>query len=279
LDESIDAAASLVLVGSLMLALGAYVGSSLAAGRPLLEARVEREAALPIVGRAPMHAVYRALVPLARLLADAGVSANAISVASLAIALVAACAFAAGHFGVAALVASVASLADGLDGLVARLRGTKSRTGQVLDTTIDRYVDALLLGGVVVCVRGDLVLLVVTLAAVVGSFMVSYASSVERELSVTAGLAPMRRAHRLAYLIVGSAAAPFVGPALGGLISKPDRVPVMIAVAAIAIVGNVSAVRRLSAAARVADRREDATSPAAEPAEDAAPNNAPERGP
>jgi CDP-diacylglycerol--glycerol-3-phosphate 3-phosphatidyltransferase len=241
-----------------MLALGAYVGSSLAAGRPLVEARVEREAALPIVGKAPMHAVYRALVPFGRLLVAAKVSANAVSVASLAIAILAAIAFATGHFGVAALVASIASLADGVDGLVARLSGTKSRFGQVLDTTIDRYVDALFLGGILVYVRGELVLLIVTLAAIVGSFMVSYASSVERELSVSGSSAPMRRAHRLAYLIVASASAPFVGHALEGFVTDAHRTPVMLAVAAIAIVGNVSAVRRLFAAARLAGAREDA---------------------
>jgi CDP-diacylglycerol--glycerol-3-phosphate 3-phosphatidyltransferase len=257
-DPSIDGVASLLLVGTLMVALGAYVASSLAAGRPLIEARVEREAALPIVGKAPMHAVYRALVPLGRALVALGVSANAISVASLVIATGAAIAFATGHFGVAALVASIASLADGVDGLVARLSGTKSRFGQVLDTTIDRYVDALFLGGILVYVRGELVLLLVTLAAIVGSFMVSYASSVERELSVSGTSAPMRRAHRLAYLIVASASAPFVGHALSGLVTDAHRAPVMLAVVAIAIVGNVSAIRRLFAAARIAGARENA---------------------
>jgi CDP-diacylglycerol--glycerol-3-phosphate 3-phosphatidyltransferase len=257
-DASIDRVASVLLVGTLMLALGAYVASSLAAGRPLVEARVEREAALPLVGRAPMHAVYRALVPLGRMLVAAGISANAISVASLAIAILAAVAFATGHFGVAALVAAIASLADGVDGLVARLSGTKSRFGQVLDTTIDRYVDALFLGGILIYVRAELVLLIVTLAAIVGSFMVSYASSVERELGVSGGSSPMRRAHRLAYLLVASASAPFVGHALGGVMPEADRAPVMLAVAAIALVGNVSAIRRLFAAARLAGARESA---------------------
>lgn len=258
MGPSIDGAASIVLVSTLMLALGAYVAASLAAGRPLVEARVEREAALPIVGRAPMHAVYRALVPLGRFLVAAGVSANAITVASLAIAIFAAVAFATGHFGVAALLASIASLADGVDGLVARLAGTKSRFGQVLDTTVDRYVDALFLGGILIYVRGELVPLIVTLAAIVGSFMVSYASSVERELSVSAGSAPMRRAHRLAYLIAASASAPFVGRAIEGFVSNAERAPVMLAVAAIAIVGNISAIRRLFAAARIAGARDDA---------------------
>jgi CDP-diacylglycerol--glycerol-3-phosphate 3-phosphatidyltransferase len=257
-NTNVDAAAALVLIGALTVALGTYVVASIAAGRPLLADRVEREAALPIVGRAPMHAVYRALVPFGRTLAALGVSANAISVAALAIAVVAAIAFATGHFGVAALVAAISSLADALDGLVARLSGTKSRVGQVLDTTIDRYVDALFLGGIAMYVREDAVLLATTIAAIVGSFMVSYASSVERELSVQGAPAPMRRAHRLAYLLLASMVAPFVGEVADD--RRMELVPIFVAIGAIAIVGNVSAVRRLLAAARVAAAREAAPS-------------------
>lgn len=258
MNTNVNAAASLVLIGALTVALGTYVVASIAAGRPLLADRVEREAALPLVGKAPMHAVYRALVPFGRMLAALGVSANAISVAALAIAVVAAVSFATGHFGVAALVAAVSSLADALDGLVARLSGTKSRVGQVLDTTIDRYVDALFLGGIAMYVREDAVLLATTIAAIVGSFMVSYASSVERELSVQGAPVPMRRAHRLAYLLLASMIAPFVGEVADD--RRMELVPIFVAIGAIAIVGNVSAVRRLLAAARVAAAREAAPS-------------------
>jgi CDP-diacylglycerol---glycerol-3-phosphate 3-phosphatidyltransferase len=249
--EPIDLASSVILACALTVSLGTYVVSSVAAGRPLLEARVQREAALPLVGRTPMHAVYRALVPLGRALASLGVTANAVSVGSLVIAAAAAVAFATGHFGLAAAIACVASLADGLDGLIARITNTKSRFGQVLDTTIDRFVDALFLGGIAVHVRESVPLLIVTLAAIVGSFMVSYASSVERELGVTGAPGAMRRAHRLVYLIGASALAPLAAHAFDDV---PDAglVPVVVAVSAIAIVGNVSAVRRLLRAARVA---------------------------
>lgn len=256
MNPSVDVAASLALAFALTLALVAHLASSVAAGRLLADARVDREAALPLVGRAPMHAVYRALAPLARGLVSLGVSASAVSVASLFIAALAAVAFATGHFGVAAAVASVAAIADGVDGLVARISGTSSRLGQVLDTTIDRYVDALLLGGLAVFVRHDAVLLVLTLAAIVGSFMVSYASSVERELSVASGPVPMRRAHRLAYLIVAAAVAPLVGSAFGQGGPRAELAPVFVAVGAIAVVGNLSAVRRLVHAAHLAAGRE-----------------------
>lgn len=256
MSSSIDVASSLLLLAGLTLALGAYVIASVAAGRVLRSDRVEREAALPLVGKAPMHAVYRALVPVGSALAALGVSANTVSVSSVVIAAVAAVAFATGHFGLAALIASVSSLADALDGLVARLTGTKSRLGQVLDTTIDRYVDALFLGGIAMYVRLDPFLLALTIAAIVGSFMVSYASSVERELGIDAPPGPMRRAHRLAYLLVASTVAPLVGRALGT--SRAELVPLFIAVGAIAVLGNTSAVRRLLGAGRLATGREQA---------------------
>jgi CDP-diacylglycerol---glycerol-3-phosphate 3-phosphatidyltransferase len=249
---AIDLASSMILACALTVSLGMYVVSSVAAGRPLLEARVQREAALPLVGRTPMHAVYRALVPLGRGLASLGVTANSVSVGSLLVAGVAAVAFATGHFGVAAAIACVASLADGLDGLIARITNTKSRFGQVLDTTIDRFVDALFLGGIAVYVRANVALLVVTLGALVGSFMVSYASSVERELGVTVGPAGMRRAHRLVYLIGAAAIAPLVAHAFGDVLPEAGLVPIFLAVGAIALFGNVSAVRRLLRAARLA---------------------------
>lgn len=216
-----------------------------------------------------MHAVYRALVPLGRALAALGVSASAISVAALGIAALAAVAFATGHLGVAAGLASIAALADGLDGLVARSSGKASRFGQVLDTTIDRYVDALFLGGIALFVRSDVALLALTMAAIVGSFMVSYASSVERELAVVPPPVPMRRAHRLAYLIGGAACAPLVGSALGDRFPHAELVPVILAVFAIALVGNVSAVWRLLHAARVASERES-SGPISEPEPDPA---------
>ena len=258
MDPSIDVASALALASALTLALAAYAITSVAAGHPLVAARVEREVALPLVGRAPMHAVYRPLVPLARALVVRVVSANTVSVSALALAAAAAVAFATGHFGLGAAIACVASLADGLDGLVARLSGTKSRFGQVLDTMIDRYVDALFLGGIAVHVRHEAGLLALTIAALVGSFMVSYASSVERELNVTfaGGPSAMRRVHRLAYIITAAAA----GPLLARAFDEPrvELVPLLLAVGAIAVIGNVSSVRRLLGAARIATARDAA---------------------
>ena len=204
-----------------------------------------------------MHAVYRTLVPVARALVAARVSANTVSYLALGLAVLAAVAFGDGRFGVGAALACAASLADAIDGLVAREGGTQSRFGQVLDTTIDRYVDALFLGGLAVHVRHGVVPLLVVLAAIVGSFMVSYASSLERELGQAGkpkGQAtPMRRAHRLAYLLTGAALGPFALRFAGEGRPYAEAFPMLVAASVIAVFGNVSAVRRALAAARVSD--------------------------
>ncbi|MDB4935681.1 MAG: CDP-diacylglycerol--glycerol-3-phosphate 3-phosphatidyltransferase [Labilithrix sp.] len=212
--------------------------------------RLEREPGLPLFGKAPLEAAYAVAVPLGQGLAALGVTANAVTVASAIIALGAGVFFATGHFGLAAATAIVASLADALDGIVARETGTAGRFGQVLDTTVDRYVEALFVGGIAFFVREDAVLFLVTLAALVGGFMVSYASSVLRELGAPDANAPMRRAHRLVYLLVASVLTAIVQAAFPWESLRVQLAPVVVALGAIAVVGNVSAVSRLLRGAR-----------------------------
>lgn len=264
----------MVLAGVLAGVLGVHIVGSALSGRRLVEERVEREEALPLVGKAPMHAVYRALRPVATVCVALGVSANMVSLASLGLAVAAAVALATGHFGIGAGLASAGALADAVDGLVARLSGTSSKFGKVLDTTIDRYVDALLLGGLAVYVRESVVLLVLCMAAIVGSFMVSYASAVVRELGVADRGFAMRRAHRLAYLLTGAALVPVVQHLLpafqtstwSSTVQAAVRLsPMLFAAAAIAVLGNIAALRRLFAAAAASEdpefKPEDSSGP------------------
>lgn len=253
-NTNIDLACAIALWGILASALVAFAIASLAWGRRGHE-RLAREQGLPLLGKVPMEAVYAAIFPVGRGLARIGVSANAVTITALAIAAAAGVLFGMGHFGAGAAVAVVATLADALDGIVARETRTSNRFGQVLDTTIDRYVDALLFGGIAIYVREDVWLLGVTIAALVGGFMVSYASSVLRELKVDDSGAPMRRAHRVAYLLTAAALVPFADVAFPHAPLALRIAPVVLALAAIAVVGNVSAVSRLLRTARVPDAK------------------------
>ncbi|MBX3208682.1 MAG: CDP-alcohol phosphatidyltransferase family protein [Labilithrix sp.] len=250
-DTNIDLASAIALWGVLASALVAFAVAKLAWGHRG-HARLARERGLPLLGKVPMEAVYAVILPIGRAVGRLGVSANAISVASLLIAAGAGVLFAGGHFGAGASVAAIATLADALDGIVARETRSATRFGQVLDTTIDRYVDALLLGGVAVFVRGEVWLLALSIAALVGSFMVSYASSVLREIGADDSGAPMRRAHRVAYLLGAAALVPFTELALPEAPLALRLAPLVAALGAIALVGNGSAVLRLLRAARLA---------------------------
>ena len=81
---------------------------------------------------------------------------------------------------------------DALDGAVARAMGRKDRFGAVLDSTLDRYADGLIFGALAYYFagRGEQLNLVLALASLMGSFVVSYvrARAGEADLSVKIGL-------------------------------------------------------------------------------------------
>jgi CDP-diacylglycerol--glycerol-3-phosphate 3-phosphatidyltransferase len=80
---------------------------------------------------------------------------------------------------------------DALDGATARAMKRTDRRGAVLDSTLDRYADGFITGGLVFyyATRADLLMLVVALAGGVGTFAVSYirARAGEAGLSVKVG--------------------------------------------------------------------------------------------
>jgi CDP-diacylglycerol--glycerol-3-phosphate 3-phosphatidyltransferase len=213
--------------------------------------RVKRDKGSALFGASAMQMGYWGLDPIGRGLAGIGVTPNAISTSSLALGLAAACALAFGHFGVAAAFAVLSSLCDALDGLVARHTRTASDSGEVLDATIDRYVEFTFLGGLAIYDHERPLRLAAALAAILGSFMVSYATAKAEAMGVEAPRGAMRRPERAAYLTLGAALCPFaaVWTLHGGPVWASEA-PMIAATTLVAVVGNVSAVRRLRAVAR-----------------------------
>jgi hypothetical protein len=80
-NPSLDLYCALLIGASLGLAL-LWNAIAYLMGRPIDASRVARELPLPLVGRAPMVAVYRPIITVGRLLVGAGVPANAVTVAS-----------------------------------------------------------------------------------------------------------------------------------------------------------------------------------------------------
>lgn len=250
------------LVASLSLwALGALV--ALAYGvRALLVgavnyARVDRDGGSALLPTSSMRVGYWALQPIGSLLVRARVAPDTVTLASLALGLCAAVAAATGHFGVAAALLTVSSLGDALDGMVARATGVASRAGEVLDAAADRYQEFAFLAGVAFWLRGDARLLGLTLLALLAAVMVSYATAKAEALQLEVPRGAMRRPERAAYLTLGAALTPLAA-LLAARFHAPwvERAPLVAALALVAVVGNLSAVRRIGAlmrAAQIAD--------------------------
>jgi CDP-diacylglycerol--glycerol-3-phosphate 3-phosphatidyltransferase len=175
------------------------------------------------------------LGPVARWLIRRGVTADAVTLASLALAFGAGVLLATGHFGPAGAVMIVASLGDALDGLMARHSGSASVAGALLDASADRYGELFFLGGIAIRFHESAAILSLTLAAIAGSFMVSYGSAKAEAIGVPVPPGVMRRAERAACLCAGVVLAALFG-----------QVAIVAAVGLVAVVGNLSAIRRLS---------------------------------
>jgi archaetidylinositol phosphate synthase len=143
----------------------------------------------------------------AALLYELGLTPNHVSVLGLVLALVSALAYWKCNLYsplliVAPLLLLISGLFDALDGVIARIYGETTIFGGFFDSILDRYVDAIILSGIIL---GGLTELHWGLIALIGSLLVSYsraraeASGVKME---SVGLA--ERAERILIIVVAS---------------------------------------------------------------------------
>lgn len=251
----IDLASSLALLGLVSLALLAYGVRTVIQGRAHFR-RVEKDGGSALLGEGAMSAGYWALQPVGAALAALGVTPNGVTLGSLALGGAAALALASNHFGVAAALVAVAALGDVLDGMVARVTGLTSEAGAVLDSTADRYQEFVFLAALAIAYRGNAVWLALVLTALLGSMMTSYVSAKAAAVCAEVPRGAMRRPERALYLTVGAGLTPIVAAVSVGRPAWVSHVPMLAALLAVAVIANVSAVRRLVALmATIAARR------------------------
>lgn len=222
------------------------------------EALPERRSS-SLLPQAAVDAALRAIDRIAGFLVACGISANAVTVGSLVLAALAGSALAVGWFGCAAIAGTASALGDALDGAVARRTRSASVGGSLLDASADRYGEFLVLGGLAIHFRDHVAALVLTLGAMVGSFMVSYGSAKAEALRVPVPGGLMRRPERAMCLCAGVAVtAPLSWLAeRGDLPAWTARAPVFAALGLLAFIANASAVARLRRLARMAGRTSD----------------------
>jgi phosphatidylglycerophosphate synthase len=221
------------------------------AGAPNGYRRVTQQGATFFLGLNLMHAGYWMLQPVVRRCTRLGISPAAISWFSLVPALAAASAAATAHWGWAAWFLLTSALLDVLDGAVARAREEPSMAGAMLDSVLDRYAEFIFFAGLIVHYRDLLPAQLAVLAALLGSFLITYSTAKAEALGLTPPRGSMKRSDRLTVLILGTALAPVSAQ----WFEAPDSIyawPVLIAVSLIAVMANISAVFRFRALGRQA---------------------------
>jgi len=186
------------------------------------------------------HYIYRGSVLLGLSLARLGVTPNALTYTSLALAAGAGLAIASGHFGTAAAVIIISGICDILDGVVARASGRISRYGALLDSSVDRLSDGLPLLGVVVVYSAHSWLAVIPAAAMLAGLAVSYVRARAESLGATLPPLFMRRSERLVLLVLSLLFAPI---SLGVGIPSPILLFGVSVLGVLSIVGTIFALR------------------------------------
>jgi CDP-diacylglycerol--glycerol-3-phosphate 3-phosphatidyltransferase len=177
--------------------------------------------------------------PVASALLRLHLRPNQLTVLGLGVSAIAACALSQEWLRTGAVLLAVAGLFDFFDGALARLAGQVTPFGAFLDSVVDRYSDLIVLLGIVLLFdrTGDRRGLLVTLAAIVGTMMVSYTKARAQSIGVPCEIGLMERPERLIGLIAGAAFNVLV--------------PMMIV---LAVLTNVTALQRIFYTRRAAAR-------------------------
>ena len=160
----------------------------------------------------------RVIAPVADLLVRYRVSPNLITTVGTICTMIAGGIFASGHIRTAGWFMGLTALFDVLDGTVARRTGRSTTFGAFYDSTLDRVADGFVLGGLAMfygvnAVHRSPVMLGITLAGLIATFLTSYTRARAESLGLDAKVGIMQRPERVALL---SAPQAFFGLALDG---------------------------------------------------------------
>lgn len=260
--ESLNLTTTWTLITIAFAIAAAYLIRVMTKGRPHYD-RVERQGGSFFLSKSVMEGAYWFLEPIGKFFAWAKISPNMISWASLFFGILAGGVLAVGHFGFGAVFATISALLDSLDGMVARITGNSSDAGEVLDAAVDRYCEFFFFGGLLVYYGPVPALMLLTLLAMIGSFMVSYSTAKAEALQIAPPKGAMRRPERATYLILGAALSPITIPYLEEVRIVPIAFghPMVIALGLVAIFGNYSAIERLHFVAKEIRAREKTSRP------------------
>ena len=143
--------------------------------------------------------------PAVHFLAKTHITPSAVTWLGFSIALGAAALIATGHLFVAGFVVLIAGFFDMLDGALARYTGRVTRLGAILDSTLDRVSEAVLLISILVWYIREISTLEVILVSValLGSLLVSYIRARAEAVGVECEVGLFTRPERVIVMAVG----------------------------------------------------------------------------
>jgi len=133
-----------------------------------------------------------------------GLSPDGVTIVGTLIVVGAAFLIATGHFAIAGIVMVASMPLDILDGAIARAMQRKNRFGALLDSTLDRFADGLLMLGLIVyfAQNGQTAAVAVGGLAMIGSYVVSYVRARAEGLGIALKDGLFSRLERTIVLIV-----------------------------------------------------------------------------
>jgi len=149
--------------------------------------------------------VDKAVKPLGNGLRKTGLTPDHLTVLGLLVAVGAAVAIGAGQLRLGLLLVILAALPDLLDGALAKASNTSSQRGAFFDSTIDRFADALLFGGVAwhFASTESPHMAILPFAVMALSSVISYQRAKAESLGLDAKGGIMERAERIILFCVG----------------------------------------------------------------------------
>ena len=143
--------------------------------------------------------------PVVRLLRRLGLNPNLVTIIGLLISGVGAYFISVGQWWIGGLVVLFAGIFDLFDGALARATSSVSRFGALLDSTVDRVSEAVVLLGLLAYYlsRDDDVGSILVYAAIIGSIMVSYLRARSEGLGIDCKVGVMTRPERVAVVGIG----------------------------------------------------------------------------
>jgi len=145
------------------------------------------------------------LEPLARFISRTHISPNVITVTGFILMIGVAIVLAMGHFVWGGILITAVAIFDAVDGTLARMMGRTSRFGAFLDSTLDRFSEAVIFLGLFIYFVGQNqnLELILIYATVVGSLMVSYARARAEGIGVPLTDGLFTRFERVFILVIG----------------------------------------------------------------------------